>query len=505
MLLFFHVLFNSGVASYLHRKFRGSAYLACQRPPENAVDMVFLSEGYTSKEKHKFLEDMGRFIQEEFGGGKNGAKNGLYYNFNPFFNLYSVFTASKVSGVGTEESPKDTAFKLFRETGKLRSILPDDDYSYPKALKICRAHAPACDIAVILVNDPFYGGLGDEVAILSASKSTGSIAFRHELGHILADIGEEYDGGEDYSGANYAESNRVCKTGEKPRKERLADGVERTIWPCISWNKWLSRPQKNKNTVDVQPSRMLLNKHPWSAFRSGADSFSWRDTFVSSGKPKFLRLELSAFGISGTGKIKVSIDGNLLGELTLPKDNDRHFFDFQTDKDVQFLHSKIEKEHSVVISLDSIVPGAIGKAYPRAAPPTLCHIVIWEFFDTYESEEGFVGAFPVYKEAGGKIVGYRPTDNTCLMREMQSKTLCPVCREAIWKNLFSRTRMIQSIQYSHQNNDVTLSLKTLPFGIKRKNQNVERDRQYNENIYVRWDKENTAGSVQSWGQKTCFP
>ena len=86
----------------------------------------------------------------------------------------------------------------------------------------------------------------------------------------------------------------------------------------------------------------------------------------------------------------------------------------------------------------------------------MCHIVIWEFFDTYESEEGFVGAFPVYKEAGGKIVGYRPTDNTCLMREMQSKTLCPVCREAIWKNLFSRTRMIQSIQYSHQNNDITL-------------------------------------------------
>ena len=83
----------------------------------------------------------------------------------------------------------------------------------------------------------------------------------------------------------------------------------------------------------------------------------------------------------------------MLGELTLPKDNDRHFFDFKTDKDVQFLHSKIEKEHNVVISVDSIVPGAIGNAYPRASPPTLCHIVIWEFFDTYESEEGFIGAF----------------------------------------------------------------------------------------------------------------
>ena len=38
--------------------------------PENVVDMVFLSEGYTSKEKYKFLEDMSRFIEEEFGEGK---------------------------------------------------------------------------------------------------------------------------------------------------------------------------------------------------------------------------------------------------------------------------------------------------------------------------------------------------------------------------------------------------------------------------------------------------
>ena len=95
------------------------------------VDMVFLSEGYTSKEKHKFLEDMGRFIQEEFGGGKNGAKNGLYYNFSPFFNLYSVFTASKVSGVGTEESPKDTAFKLFVKRESCAQF-SDDDTRIPR-------------------------------------------------------------------------------------------------------------------------------------------------------------------------------------------------------------------------------------------------------------------------------------------------------------------------------------------------------------------------------------
>ena len=64
--------------------------------------------------------------------------------------------------------------------------------------------------------------------------------------------------------------------------------------------------------------------------------------------------------------------------------------------------------------------------------------------------------------------------------------------------------MIQSIQYSRQNNDVTLSLKTLPFGIKRKKPNMVDDHHYIENIYVRWDKEGTAGSAKSWGQKNMF-
>jgi hypothetical protein len=36
----------------------------------------------------------------------------------------------------------------------------------------------------------YYGGLGDEVAIFTSSPTSGGLALRHELGHILADVGE---------------------------------------------------------------------------------------------------------------------------------------------------------------------------------------------------------------------------------------------------------------------------------------------------------------------------
>ena len=454
---------------------------------ENALDLVFLSEGYTDREKDKFLNDVKRFKKEGFEEG------GLYFNYSPFFNLHSVFTPSKLSGVGTNGSPKDTAYHLYRDSGKLRSILPVDDLSYPKALRLCRKHAPACDIAVILVNDPFYGGLGDEVAILSASKSTGSIAFRHELGHILADIGEEYDGGDDYSGANFAKTNRLCKENEKPEKKVLFDGVERIEWPCVSWGKWLSKPLKSgENKITPQPIRMVYMEHPWASFDKDDDELHeliWKNKFHSKGKPSFLNLEFSASGISGSGKIKLFVDEHEIGALDLPKDNDRHFFEFHTKNNVDFMYSEEDSEHEIVIAIESTVKGNIGSAFPKHPPPMLCHIGIWEYFEPFDSKEGFIGAFPVYQKAGGEIIGYRPTDNSCLMREMQSKKLCPICREAIWKQLFAKTQILESIQYTVVSNDVTISLKTLPFSIMRRLENVNaHDSLQNEEFQIRWER-----------------
>lgn len=48
-----------------------------------------------------------------------------------------------------------------------------------------------CDRIVLLANDHQYGGLGDDVAIVTASRASGALALRHELGHTLGDFGEE--------------------------------------------------------------------------------------------------------------------------------------------------------------------------------------------------------------------------------------------------------------------------------------------------------------------------
>merc|ERR1712185_522878 len=88
---------------------------------------------------------------------------------------------------------------------------------------------------VLLAHDKFYGGLGDEIAIVSSSPTSGRIGFRHELGHNFADIGEEYDGGQDYSGGNFALTRRLCREGEGPRTVPIGGGIFRNVWPCISW------------------------------------------------------------------------------------------------------------------------------------------------------------------------------------------------------------------------------------------------------------------------------
>ena len=89
---------------------------------------------------------------------------------------------------------------------------------YARAEALCRAAfgrgssggGAGCDHVMLMARDAWYGGLGDRVAIFTSSRTSGALALRHELGHVLADVGEEYDGGEDYSGPNFAETNRRC-------------------------------------------------------------------------------------------------------------------------------------------------------------------------------------------------------------------------------------------------------------------------------------------------------
>ncbi|KAL3894541.1 MAG: hypothetical protein SGPRY_013782, partial [Prymnesium sp.] len=93
----------------------------------------------------------------------------------------------------------------------------------------------------------WYGGLSTpQLTLITNSPTTGEQSARHELAHTLADLGEEYDGlegGEDYSGANFAASRRVCGGGERAR--RVGD---RLVWQCIPWGRWLQESDGSRSS-----------------------------------------------------------------------------------------------------------------------------------------------------------------------------------------------------------------------------------------------------------------
>jgi hypothetical protein len=138
------------------------------------------------------------------------------------------------------------------------------------------------------VNDPYYGGLGDKIAIISASITSGALALTHELGHNFMDVGEEYvfvgrsrlhattanhypplpppppyrryDGGWDYSGENFAATRRPCSEAELaagPRPVGPAGGggaggaARRMVWACLPWAHWLDEAQPEPEDAGI--------------------------------------------------------------------------------------------------------------------------------------------------------------------------------------------------------------------------------------------------------------
>eukprot|EP00946_MAST-07B_sp_MAST-7B-sp1_P003091 g3091.t1 len=360
-------------------------------PPSSVVDIVVVGEAYTTEAD--FRDDLTRMTSALWRG------KGAYATFAPVSSVWGLFVASHKDAIGAQGRHADTLLRLYRDPdAPLRSILPTDGFTYEKAEALCAEHVPfKPDFIVILAHDQFYGGLGDEIAIISSSPTTGGIGFRHELGHNFADIGEEYDGGQDYSGGNFALTRRICLDGEGPRTVPIGDGVFRNVWPCISWGKWLSVPMApGQDVVAEEKAAMLLAQWPWYKFAVGDD------------RPADTRV------------LRFFSDGN--------------------------------------------------QAYDRVRivfrpPAQLCHVMVYQLGASYHSSVGgtvgntktpFVGAFPVFS-APGKLEGFRPTDNMCLMRNMHSESICPVCRELMWRSLARKSHFVFGAKYTaeRQNNDLT--------------------------------------------------
>ena len=153
--------------------------------PHVKVDVVILSEGYTSKEREKFKSDLDRFTKIFFSQEP-------YKTYKNNFNIYGVFKPSEESG---SDEPRAGIYKntvlssTFNSLGSERYLLTEDN----KTMRDMAAHVPY-DAIYIMVNHKRYGGGGiyNFFCTFTSDNQWSSYVFLHEFGHSFAGLADEY-------------------------------------------------------------------------------------------------------------------------------------------------------------------------------------------------------------------------------------------------------------------------------------------------------------------------
>ncbi|KAF8133900.1 IgA peptidase M64-domain-containing protein [Boletus edulis] len=242
----------------------GTHTLITSGPAENRVDLAFFADGYTAGERQKFLDDASRLARDL-------VTNQTFFTVRPLLNIWVVFTPSKESGVGVGGKAKDTPFGLYRDGTELRGLYANNS---DVALAACASLGDKCDYAILLGWDSITC-IGGEYTTTTASLANGALVLRHEIGHSIIEVGEEYDGGFAYFGVN-----------------ALHDPKN------VTWAHWLT------DEMRVERSVMPMQAYPWTFLDVEKP---WSFTFSSSG-------DFSLSGIPRADDLLVSLDDHALLE-----------------------------------------------------------------------------------------------------------------------------------------------------------------------------------------------
>ncbi|KAI0351405.1 hypothetical protein OH77DRAFT_1429702 [Trametes cingulata] len=381
----------------------------------NRVDLMFFADGYTAEEKDKFIDDAMRLAKDISG-------NQTFYTVKPLLNFWAAFTPSRESGIGSGGVPKDTPFELFRDGTELRAVY----YNKPEVARAaCFSLGEQCDYPILMGNDPLYGGLGGEFTVITPSLANGALVLRHELGHSIIEVGEEYDGGFAYFGVNAAHNVTLS---------------------AIPWAHWLSNTSscsavpdhphhmhgaqsKEEPSVRVERSVMPMQAYPWTLLNT---STPWSTKFNSSGTYAWHLVRFSLSGLPEKDDLRVELDGENLGWV--PRADigiDRWHYDIKLNRTLK------GGEHEVEFTLQN------GK---REGVAQLCSVEVLEFGDEDEfvATPGHYSLYPTFSDKNE--TSYRPTNEDCLMRIVTTPNFCKSCTEGLWYALLRRVNLIDDLQ-----------------------------------------------------------
>ena len=165
-------------------------------PISNRLNIVVLSEGYTSNQL------------AQFPGDATNAVNALlshlpYQEYRSYFNAFAISVASNESGSDHPASGiyHDTYFNsTYDPVSDYLITIPADSTGQGKIDALLQTFMPDCQLPILLVNDPTQGGSDGffKTAIASTSVLFAEMPgwppgiLTHETGHVLAKLGDEY-------------------------------------------------------------------------------------------------------------------------------------------------------------------------------------------------------------------------------------------------------------------------------------------------------------------------
>jgi IgA Peptidase M64 len=205
-------------------------------PASNRLNIVVLSEGYTTNQLPQFLVDATNAVATLLS-------HSPYQEYSNYCNAFAIKVASNQTGSDhpSYSQVRDTYFNsTFDSIDKLITI-PTNSAGQGKVDTLIQTFMPKCSLAILLVNDLVSGGSDgfDKTAIASVGAVSVEDSVHqpsilsHETGHVLANLGDEYTNA--YSGfPNTEEPNTTMET----RRD------------FIKWNAWISTNTPVPTTVD---------------------------------------------------------------------------------------------------------------------------------------------------------------------------------------------------------------------------------------------------------------
>ena len=196
--------------------------------PSNRLDLLIVSEGYTSAQKSQFISQATSLVNSLLSISP-------YREYKHLINVSWLFVPSNQSGADKPSCPEtpgsaviyvDTAFDgTYCRNGIRRLVTVNESKVFQAA-----ASVPAWDQILVLVNDTEYGGSGGIIGVATTNEYSADI-MQHELGHSFTDLADEYE--TVYPGFPSCSD----KFGAYPCEANVTNETQRSL---IKWRGWIN-------------------------------------------------------------------------------------------------------------------------------------------------------------------------------------------------------------------------------------------------------------------------